>query len=223
MSSPELQLDTLYLRDADGRIISTREPHASRGPFFALIRGFEESAWAVHRDVPDEVAAGLDRLAREEPVLRDARDPPRYALQYRGYLGSRMWSGPAFTFPERLDPPGGVVPVRDVRLLQRHFSGWVSDELPGREPIFAVVRDGYPVSVCFCARRSPKAAEAGLETAADYRGRGFGPMVAAAWAEAVRESGRVPLYSTSWANAASLAVTRKLGLTMYAVDWNLAD
>ena len=85
----------------------------------------------------------------------------------------------------------------------------------------AVVEDGYAVSVCFCARRSDTAAEAGLETVAAFRGRGLGSQVAAAWAWAVLASGRVPLYSTSWENGASLAVARKLGLAAYASGWSL--
>ena len=80
---------------------------------------------------------------------------------------------------------------------------------------------GTRVSVCFCARRSDAAAEAGLETAAKFRGRGLGPQVAATWALAVRASGRIPLYSASWANAASLSVARKLGLVAYASGWSL--
>jgi len=51
-----------------------------------------------------------------------------------------------------------------------------------------------------------------------FRGRGFASAVVAAWANAVRESDRVPLYSTSWENAASRAVATKLGLTLYGAD-----
>jgi hypothetical protein len=46
--------------------------------------------------------------------------------------------------------------------------------------------------------------------------------VTAAWAQAVRKSGRIPLYSCSWSNAASLAVAAKLGLVPYASDFNLS-
>jgi hypothetical protein len=31
----------------------------------------------------------------------------------------------------------------------------------------------------------------------------------------------MPLYSTSWANAPSLAVARKLGLRAYATNWSI--
>jgi predicted GNAT family acetyltransferase len=88
----------------------------------------------------------------------------------------------------------------------------------GRSPVLAVVEAGHAVSVCFCARRSDVAAEAGLQTAEAFRGRGFGTRVTAAWALAIRASGRIPLYSTSWTNGASLAVARKLGLVAYASD-----
>jgi hypothetical protein len=92
----------------------------------------------------------------------------------------------------------------------------------GRGPVLAVVRNGHPVSVCFCARQTPVAAEAGLETAERYRRRGLGVDVTSAWAAAVRFTGRVPLYSTSWDNAASLGVARRLGLIAYASSWAIA-
>ena len=87
--------------------------------------------------------------------------------------------------------------------------------------MIAIVEDGHPVSICFCARRSEVAAEAGVETVERYRGKGFGSRVTAAWALAIRASGRIPLYSTSWTNHASLAVARKLSLIPYAGSWSL--
>jgi hypothetical protein len=47
--------------------------------------------------------------------------------------------------------------------------------------------------------------------------------VTAAWAAAIRASGRTPLYGTSWTNTASLEVARKLGLVVFASDWSLSD
>jgi hypothetical protein len=159
-----------------------------------------------------------------------------HAHRYMSLLGGRIRTGqeagakicqsagPAFIFPDVVAQPADVVVVEDERLLEHNFSGWVAGEIAaGRSPVMAVVENGYPVSVCFCARRSDIAAEAGLETAEAFRGRGFGPRVVAAWALAIRASGRIPLYSTSWTNDASLAVARKLGLIAYASHWSLSD
>lgn len=236
MSTPDLQLRTLFVLNDEGRIVSKREPGASRAPLFALIRSTTRCAWAVRSDIPQDLAGELDRLARAEPPALDLRQPPMYADRYVSLLGDRIalaheggseprpFDGPAFTFPDSLAQPADVIAVTDERLLEHNFRGWVPGEIAaGRSPVLAVVKGGYPVSVCFCARRSDVAAEAGLETAEAYRGRGFGARVTAAWALAVRASGRIPLYSTWWSNDASLAVARKLNLVAYASDWTLSD
>ncbi len=221
MSTPDLHLRTLFRLDNAGRILGTREPDPDPGPSFALIRGRTGCAWAVRADVPQEVAEELAGLAGEEPTVADLRDAPVHAERYRALAGGEVYSGPAYAFPKTIEQPAATVLVNEVQLLARHFCGWTADEIPGRSPVVAVIEDGDAVSVCFCARRSGAAAEAGLETAAAYRGRGLGPQVAAAWALAVRASGRIPLYSTSWSNGASLAVARKLGLVAYASGWSL--
>lgn len=219
--TPQLQLETLFVLDEEGRIVSTRDPSAAAGPAFSLIRDRYACAWAVHRDVPEPLARDLAALARTEPPAGELTDSPAHASAYVALLGGRVESGPAFTFPPTIPAASGVIAITELSQLERHFRGWTSDELPERAPILGIVEDGYAVSVCFCARRSPVAAEAGLETAVHVRRRGFGARVTAAWARAVRDSGRLPLYSTSWSNAASLAVARKLGLSACASDWNL--
>ena len=221
MSTPVLHLRTLFLLDGAGHIRGTREPDPEPGPLFALIRGRTSCAWAVRADVPQEIAEKLAGLAREEPPAADFRDAPMHAQRYRSLAGGEVYTGPAFTFPEAVEQPPATVFVNEVQLLKRNFRGWTAAEIPGRSPVAAVVEDGDAVSVCFCARRSDAAAEAGLETAAAFRGRGLGPQAAAAWALAVRASGRIPLYSTSWSNGASLSVARKLGLVAYASGWSL--
>ena len=236
MSTPDLHLNTAFILNDEGRITSTREPGARRGPLFSLVRSATRCSWAVRADVPNDLARELDRLAREEPPTLDFRDAPVHADRYVSLLGGRIGSihgaaskirqsdGPLFTFPDAVAQPADVVVVEDEQPLERHFRGWVADEIAaGRSPVLAVVEDSYPVSVCFCARRSDVAAEAGLETAAPFRGRGFGPRVTRAWALAIRASGRIPLYSTSWTNPGSLGVARKLGLMAYASYWGLSD
>ncbi len=218
VSTPDLQLQTLFVLDARGRIASRREPGSGSGPMFHLIRGTTSLAWAVRADVPHDVATELDALAKSEPVPRDLQEEPVHADRYASLVGGQLFSGPAFEFPEKLADPGDLTLVNDIRQLE----GWEADEIPGRSPIIAIVDDGHAVSACCCARQSDVAAEAGVATAADYRGRGYAAKVTAAWALAIRASGRIPLYSTSWDNTASLAVARKLGLIAYASDWSLS-
>jgi hypothetical protein len=222
LSTPDLQLETLFVLDHDGRIVATREPGGTRGPMFALIRSATRCAWAVRADAPAALARELDRLARQEPPASDLASEPVQADAYRALVGGDVTFGPAFAFPPLGTGQGEVVEIRSEDLLAHHFRGWIPGEIEaGREPVFAVVEAGHPVSICFCARRSAVAAEAGVETAPAFRGRGYGARVTAAWAAALRASGLLPLYSTSWKNQPSLAVARKLRLVAYASDWSL--
>jgi len=221
VSTLKVHLQTLFLFDDADRIIGTREPEPSPGPSFSLIRGKASCAWAVRADVPQYLADELNSLAQEEPPTSDFRGAPMHAERYMSLVGGEVDSGPAFEFPKDIVQSQGTVFVEDIHLLDHHFPGWKASEIPERTPIVALVEEGYAVSVCFCARRSNVAAEAGLETAVGFRGQGLGPRVTAAWAMEVRASGRTPLYSTSWSNEASLAVARKLGLTAYASAWSI--
>ena len=236
MSTPDLHLSTCFVLNDEGRIVSTREPGATPGPLFTLVRSTTSCAWSVRADVAANLARELDRVAQDEPPTADLRAAPVHAARYIALLAESVAvgdvpatktlqsDGPAFAFEHTPVPPGEVVVIEDEQLLQHHFRGWVPGEIrAGRAPMLAIVEDGYPVSICFCARRSEVAAEAGLDTAGAYRGRGYGPRVTAVWAEAVRTSGRTPLYSTSWTNHASLAVARKLQLLAYASTWELPD
>jgi hypothetical protein len=196
-----LHLQTLFVLDTSGRILSTHEPMPKPGALFHL-----------------------DRLATQEPPLSDDHAAPVFARRYHSLVGGQIHSGPAFTFPQSLPQPTGVVEIDDEGLLEHHFQGWMPGEIrAGRAPMLAILEQGYPVSVCFCSRRTNLAAEAGVETALEHRGRGYGSRVTAAWALAVRGSGRIPMYSTDWSNSASLALARKLGLEVYAVDWSISD
>jgi RimJ/RimL family protein N-acetyltransferase len=71
------------------------------------------------------------------------------------------------------------------------------------------------------SRVTARVAEAGVDTLAAFRGQGHASRVVAAWAIIVRETGRLPLYSTSWDNLASQGVARRLGLRVYGVTLSL--
>jgi predicted GNAT family acetyltransferase len=111
--------------------------------------------------------------------------------------------------------------VTDPAVLHPELAPW-GPELELRRPCFGMMDGGLVVSICCCARTTPEAAEAGVETATGYRGRGLAAKAVAAWAEAVIASGRVAFYSTSRENLASQAVARKLGAVEFGEDWSLA-
>jgi GNAT acetyltransferase len=236
MSTPDLYIKTSFVLDDNGRIVSTREPEAKRGPLFTIVKSQTACAWAIRSDVPPVVATEIERFAGGEPPALHLQQAPAQSHRYIALLIGRVAAnertvkktvesdGPAFEFPDVLVQSPDVVVVEDEQLLNRNFTGWIPGEIEaGRAPVMAIVEDGYPVSVCFCARRSEVAAEAGVETAEAYRGRGFGPLVTAAWAHAVRSSGLIPLYSTAWSNKASIAVAKKLNLVPYASSWSLTE
>lgn len=168
MTTPTLHLETLFVLDGQGRILHTREPGAAPGPLFFLARGETSCAWAVHADVPPPLAQQLTDLVQQETPAPDLRAAPIYAARYRSILepvaGASLYpsGGVAFAFPKTLRQPTGVVPVTDEQLLSHNFSGWEPGEIEaGRGPMWAVAEAGIPISICFCARSSEQAAEAG--------------------------------------------------------------
>ncbi|WP_081607758.1 GNAT family N-acetyltransferase [Brevibacillus borstelensis] len=52
----------------------------------------------------------------------------------------------------------------------------------------------------------------------EYRGKGYAIRVASSWANAIRQSQRIPLYSTSWENYSSQSVAKHLQLHFYGTD-----
>ena len=220
--APEVELQTLFIVNPDRRIISTREPNPNRGPLFALIRDETQCAWAVGLQVEQDVADEVNALADDECPISDLHESPKHARRYERILAGEIESGPAFRFPDAISPPQNAIKIETLEPLLRHFVGWTQDELPERSPIMAVYEAGAAVSVCFCARRSAFAAEAGVETAPAYRGRGYAATAVAAWAARIQQSGLLPIYSTSWENVSSLAVARKLGLVTCAQIWTVA-
>jgi predicted GNAT family acetyltransferase len=84
------------------------------------------------------------------------------------------------------------------------------------------VVDGDAVAMCSTVRIPDRATEAGVYTEEPFRGHGYAAAVTAAWAIAIRASGRIPLYSTEWGNAASRRVASKLELIVYGSDFSIS-
>ncbi len=226
----EMQIEALFTHDDHGRIVTVNEPDGGPAPRFFFGRTREGNLWRVRHDLPSDMAQRLESLATRDRVHGDLEAPPRNLDAMLAVLAkdgeARVGhAGPAYRFPDHLPVPTGVTRITAANAyLLRRMPAYLDDVkrgLDAYEPRLAVIEDGVAVAICNSARLTGRAAEAGVETLAGYRGRGYAPKVVAAWAQAIQATGRTPLYSTSWDNLASQAVARKLGLIQYGTDVSL--
>ncbi|MSP22770.1 MAG: GNAT family N-acetyltransferase [Dehalococcoidia bacterium] len=222
------------MRDGAGLLLHARDPDPGdmRRPLFHLVRTTEGNRWALSARLSGKQRASLEAAFRGEPTV-----PALTALEASASLsGAALESilgspalidehrGTAFTFPEVLTPPASEIElVNDPRWLATVPQlAWVREATAAAHPL-CVARNsmGEVVAVCHSSRSIPNAAVAGVETAEAFRGRGLGIAVVAGWAAAVRAEGRQPFYGTSWSNAASLGIARRLGLVMFGEDYHL--
>jgi hypothetical protein len=228
----ELHTAALFLHDERGRITGTNDGEPPGvAPWLYLGRTREGNVWRFRDDLPNDLVAELTDILETEPATNDLRLPPA-TLSRLGETLARIGPaesvdmGPAFHFPDEIPEVKNVVVIdrSHIDLVKERFPDhcpWLSDQFDIRQPITAVVRDGVAVSIGYSARMTPDAAEAGVDTAEEFRGQGFASAVTLAWAAAIRRMGRVPLYSTSWDNVASLRVANKLGLMIYGAELSI--
>jgi len=217
-------MDALYTFGKTGRIDGGRGPAP---PILHLTLAPLGHQLGIRWDVPDRLAAGIADAVRDEPVTGQlvklpARLEALMELVSTRTAGPSMYAGPAFLVPRVMKRVGRIEWITNAskELLFTHFGDW--GDLEEAQPIAAIVKRGRAVAICYSARTGRSGAEAGVETAADFRGRGLAPRVVAAWAAAVQARGLVAMYSTSWENLASQAVARKLNMTQYATDFHVS-
>ncbi len=227
-----IHVATLFNCDADGRIISLRRPSSRPGcaPRFFMGRSHAGNVWLFRHDVPHDVTRRLEVLCRSEPSATDLMPGPRVAPAIRAALQgdgpiTREYRGPAYLIPEGTRTPTDAVVITKEKghMLEAGFP-WMLPHLTTEAdigPVTAAIMNGSAVSICYCARLSPLAAEAGVETLDAMRGRGHATAAVAAWATALRRRGLLPLYSTSWENLASQRVAEKVGAVCYGEDWEI--
>ena len=228
ISLMELHVATAYRCDAYGRPQAINEPGTDKpAPRFFMGRTQAGNVVRLRDNIPPALARELEQSAAREPLAYDFEDTPReqwsitHALRRHGAV-TETYRGPAFTFPTDIASPEGVrlLAPADAHLLHPELFEWVPDVAAGRD-CHAAFEDGVAVSICYSSRPGLRAAEAGVETAASYRGRGYAARAVTAWAASIRASGRIPLYGTRWENAASRAVAAKLGLRLFGECWHI--
>ncbi|MBC9933190.1 GNAT family N-acetyltransferase [Chitinophaga qingshengii] len=206
----QLHAAVLFTYDTNGSMLQANEPWADKGPAPLFFLGQSVTGMYIRQyryDVPETIVQQLETLA---VTITDA-------LPYQQLLQTdKTEGGPAFLVPENFTAviPGIPLSTAHAPLLGPEFA-WLLPELGTVQPCAGVVINGQVVSVCRSVRISAEAHEAGIETLPSFRGQGYAAAALACWAALVRDTGALPLYSTSWQNQASRSVARKAGLIHY--------
>jgi GNAT superfamily N-acetyltransferase len=191
----------------------------------------------VGGDVPEPLVPALHQAARTAPrAPAPDREPPALAL-CRAILVPTcaplaISASPYYLIEPPLQITAGVRIVRsdaapEAELRRLNPGNWGPDEwddlLDGTlGPWAMAVVDGRVVSICHTpVPMTARAAECGVWTHPEYRGRGYAGAVTAAWAAILHPSGRALFYSTDSGNRASQRVAARLRLRPLGWFWRL--
>jgi len=222
-----LHVEALFTHDDHGDLVSINDPGGRPAPRFFIGVTRDATVRRFRHDVSDDLRRELDAECERSPLHQSDLASPAVQARFEAILArsgpvERTWAGPAFCFPKELPTLGNVVRVteQNADLLSPLLEPWLGDAALC-QPMVALSVSGCAVAVCCSVRRTAAAHEAGVETAPSYRRRGYAAQVVTAWAATARAIGRVPLYSTSWQNAASLAVAHRLSLLHFGSDLHI--
>jgi hypothetical protein len=221
-----LELDTLWVTDAAGRLVHCRTVGRERPPQLVVGACTAGVVWAVSTAVPEAVRGRVASLLADE---RLAEDEVGWAPAHAGALVRALSAlgpltaphgGPSFVVADRLAAPVGFdlrsSPQTDVAALP----GLPAADQALGAPWVAALVDGRVAAVCETARSAARSTEAGVWTYEPFRRRGLGAAVTAAWSALVTD--RTAFYSTGWDNHASQAVARRLALRPLGHWWQLS-
>jgi hypothetical protein len=215
------EIDFTY--DARGRMLLTNEPcsEARRpAPRFTVGRARGGHMARFGATLPEANVDALQRFIDGLSPVESLRFPESTLSTLRALMGGpETGGGPAYRFPADIPSLSGVTRLTEGnRDLARETFAWLHREVADWQPCFVVIVDGAVVSACYSSRIGPRAAEAGVDTLAEFRGRGYAAAVTAAWGSEIRAIGRIPIYSTGWTNLASQGVARRVGLEQFGAD-----
>ncbi|HYN51758.1 MAG TPA: GNAT family N-acetyltransferase [Thermoleophilaceae bacterium] len=217
-------VDAFFRMDSDGRLVESNEAFPQPAPRFFVARTSAGVTSHARRDVPAELVSELIAAAAKLPPLPQTSGVAEVYDQLAARLGTigpvtdrEIGIGYEFAGPPRPSHPE-VIELGEGSDADELFAPFAAEgaELDPIGPFFAILRDGAVVSSCYSARLTDLAAEAGVDTDDEYRGRGFAAAVVNAWRVAIEAGGRTPLYSATDDNTSSRAVARRLGLRQYA-------
>ncbi|MGH2583977.1 MAG: GNAT family N-acetyltransferase [Dehalococcoidia bacterium] len=236
-SSPPLtDLDLLELQ-AEMSMDNRRRIAGACGVTIAVAR--DGQRLFIGSDVPDTLVAALVAAVDRSPLAPVPDVGPPALGACRAIVESccgplSVEAGPSYLIEGNVQFALRAEIVRsdappDERLRRLNPGNWEPDEwgelLGGVLGPWAMAVGGRRVvSICHTpARMTERAAECGVWTQPDYRGRGYAAAVTAAWAEILRPSGRYLFYSTDAENVSSQRVAARLGLRLIGWMWRLSS
>jgi len=223
------RVELRFRLDPAGRLLGENlpeDPADRTAPRLYACLGADGLVYAFRHDVPDDrmehATAALEALAGALFEAPDRVADAAAAIAADWGDAPVVITGPVFRIPRGLPPPAGVTFIdassRDA--LARHFPH-THAHLDALAPCAAHVIDGHAVAICRAARRSRIALEAGVDTIAGQRRRGYGAGVVAAWAERAWQQGVVPCYAAEGTNEASLALARRLDMMRIGTEFTI--
>ena len=232
---------TADVLDGKRRICGINQWDGGNPPLFHLGRTSTGHRWCFNTQLEQTQITELTRLCRTEPTIFNPTEMPQHHQAYLEIVGcedSQPWTGPAYWQPFYLagdragdlasdragdlanDLPWRQIGPAEAHLLSAGLADWIPDLLY-RQPFVVSLQGDCAAAVCASVRINNQAHEAGVETDPSVRRRGHASTAVSAWASLVRAKGALPLYSTSWENAASQATARRTGMFQYGVDYHI--
>jgi hypothetical protein len=236
----QVDVETLFVHGAGGRILRTGSPDGGPAPRLFLASCAGGVIMRMRQDVSDEAAADLQAIVGSEPLWVDVQTAPACVPALVERLSRDAPATPAapaliFHLPGNLAfatdatiiesgaPAGGRLLERlSTNGMPAHLieAGFVSpDDLWA--PWCAAIVDESIAALCFAARLGQRGAEAGVYTFPAYRRRGLAAAVTAAWSRLPALAGRTLFYSTLATNRSSQRVAERLGLRRFAVSLSI--
>jgi hypothetical protein len=236
----ELHLRCRYEQDGAGRLTAFRAPGRPAPPRFVLLRSRHGNVWRLAAGEDAACVRELSRLAGREPgIAADAPlpwsaperlEPMRRVLLEAGPLPDE-WRGAVFRFPDdeasRRRRSTLAAHARELPFGDSEFARRLGVDLPDLSialdpPGFGVLEDGRWIAACgSSAGAAAGAAHSIVATTAAARGRGLAQRCVAAWAEAVLDSGSLPLCAVGWSQVSALRLAARLGLEIFGEECRL--
>ena len=232
-----IEMDTIWAHDARGRMTHVLGEPSRPAPLLAV--GLADGAVLADArfDVDDALATEASALVRtiapaREHRLRDDTIARLSALLEPAFGAIAFDGGIGYVLPDDVAYDSGAPLVTSAspedartRLVAPAEANWREDEWRALTTnrlgpwAMALDTDGGVISICHCARLTDIAAEAGVWTHPDHRGRRHAVAVTAAWATLLQPMIPHRFYSHATENAASQRVAERLGARRIGCVW----